>query len=152
VALGIAVRGAIDPRDVHDAPTGAALALKMQPTTPPFSSTSTSSSLHSPDGREADARLRLSWIIPILWTGKAGCSWPFTPLAFSSAVIQNTVVIVPPEKATGQTAVFFLVDYEFVVGKALAYVYENQILAALIVSLMVGVGCAYRQEQRSDTS
>jgi hypothetical protein len=38
---------------------GAALTLKMRPTTRPPASTSRSSSFHSPDGREADARLRI---------------------------------------------------------------------------------------------
>src|SRR5262249_20296740 len=37
----------------------AAFALKMQPTTVPFESTSKSSSLHSPGRREADTRLRV---------------------------------------------------------------------------------------------
>jgi hypothetical protein len=41
-------------------PTGAALALKMRPTTAPSASMSKSSSFHSPDGREAEARLRSS--------------------------------------------------------------------------------------------
>ena len=34
--------------------------LKMRPTTTPSASTSKSSSFHSPDGREAEARLRIS--------------------------------------------------------------------------------------------
>jgi hypothetical protein len=42
-------------------PTGAALAWKMRPTTTPPASTSKSSSLQLPDGREADARLRINW-------------------------------------------------------------------------------------------
>jgi hypothetical protein len=49
------------PVHIHDAPTGDALALKMRPTTAPSTSTSKSSSFHSPDGRETDARLRISW-------------------------------------------------------------------------------------------
>src|SRR5262249_11072170 len=40
--------------------TGAALALKMRPTTGPSASTSKSSSSHSPDEREDEARLRIS--------------------------------------------------------------------------------------------
>src|SRR5438552_15628302 len=43
---------------IHGDPTGAALALKMRPTVSPADSTSKSSSFHSPDRREAGARLR----------------------------------------------------------------------------------------------
>jgi hypothetical protein len=43
---------------IHGSPTGAALALKMRPTTSPLQSTSKSSSLHSPDGRLSAARFR----------------------------------------------------------------------------------------------
>jgi hypothetical protein len=42
--------------------TGDALALKIRPTTTPLASTSKSPSFHCPDGREADARLRISLI------------------------------------------------------------------------------------------
>jgi hypothetical protein len=41
---------------IQGEPTGAALALKMRPTTSPFASTPKSLSF-SPDGREAEARL-----------------------------------------------------------------------------------------------
>jgi hypothetical protein len=75
-------------------------------------------------------------------------SWPFPPLAFSSAVIQNAVEIVPSEKATRQRAAVRFVDYKFIVGKALAHVYKNQIFAALVVRLMVRVRCPCYQEQR----
>src|SRR5215468_6666468 len=44
----------------HGAPTGAAAAFMIRPTTAPSASTSKSSSFHSPDVREADARLRIS--------------------------------------------------------------------------------------------
>jgi hypothetical protein len=47
-------------------PTGAALALKMRPTTRPSASTSKSSSFHSPGGRLAEARLRSSAIIRLV--------------------------------------------------------------------------------------
>jgi hypothetical protein len=42
----------------HGVPTGAAAAFMMRPTTAPSQSTSKSSSFHSPEGRDADARLR----------------------------------------------------------------------------------------------
>jgi hypothetical protein len=45
---------------IQGVPTGAAFTLKMRPTTAPFASTSKSSSFNSPDGREADARFRIS--------------------------------------------------------------------------------------------
>jgi hypothetical protein len=44
---------------IHDAQTGEALALKILPTTTPSANTSKSSSFHSPDGRLAEARLRM---------------------------------------------------------------------------------------------
>ena len=44
---------------IHGCPSGAAFTLKIRPTTTPSASTSKSSSLHSPEGREADARLRI---------------------------------------------------------------------------------------------
>jgi hypothetical protein len=46
-------------RPTHGVPTGAAFALKMRPTTAPSASTSKPSSFHSPERREADARLRI---------------------------------------------------------------------------------------------
>ena len=46
----------------HGAPSGATAARMIRPTTAPLASTSKSSSFHSPDGREADARLRTSWV------------------------------------------------------------------------------------------
>src|SRR5215831_8123876 len=48
----------------HRAPTGAAAAFMMRPTTAPSASTSKSSSLHSPDEREAEARLRTRGDMP----------------------------------------------------------------------------------------
>jgi hypothetical protein len=44
-------------------PHGAACTFMMRPTTAPSASTSKSSSFHSPDGREADARLRTSCVM-----------------------------------------------------------------------------------------
>src|SRR5262249_17853289 len=44
---------------IHGEPPGDAAALKIRPTTTPSARTSKSSSFHSPDGREADARLRI---------------------------------------------------------------------------------------------
>jgi hypothetical protein len=46
---------------IQGEPTGAALALKMRPTTTLSSSTSKSSSLHWPDVRLAEARFRINW-------------------------------------------------------------------------------------------
>jgi hypothetical protein len=44
----------------HGVPAGAAAAFMMRPTTTPSTSTSKSSSFHSPDGRLAEARLRIN--------------------------------------------------------------------------------------------
>jgi hypothetical protein len=44
---------------IHGVPTGEAAALKMRPTRTPSASTSKSSSFHSPEGRKAEARLRV---------------------------------------------------------------------------------------------
>src|SRR5262249_27127314 len=44
---------------IQGEPTGDAAELKMRPTTLPPVSTSKSSSFHLPDGREAEARLRM---------------------------------------------------------------------------------------------
>src|SRR6516164_6516626 len=45
---------------IQGEPTGAACTLRIRPTTTPSASTSKSSSLHWPEGREAEARLRIS--------------------------------------------------------------------------------------------
>jgi hypothetical protein len=45
---------------IHGEPSGAACTFMMRPTMVASASTSKSSSFHSPDGREADARLRIS--------------------------------------------------------------------------------------------
>src|SRR5262249_4192176 len=45
---------------IHGKPTGAAAVFMMRPTTAPSASTSKSSSFHWPDGREAEARVRIS--------------------------------------------------------------------------------------------
>jgi len=45
-------------RHIHGEPTDAACTFMMRPTTAPSVSTSKSSSFHSPEGREAEARLR----------------------------------------------------------------------------------------------
>src|SRR5262249_12326347 len=42
---------------IQGEPTGAAWTFMMRPTTAPSASTSKSSSLHSPDGRDAEVRL-----------------------------------------------------------------------------------------------
>jgi hypothetical protein len=55
ILIGLAPAGT---ERIHGVPTGAAAAFMIRPTTAPSESTSKSSSLHSPDGREADARLR----------------------------------------------------------------------------------------------
>jgi len=44
---------------IHGEPSGAACTFMMRPTTAPSARTSKSSSVHSPDEREADARLRI---------------------------------------------------------------------------------------------
>jgi hypothetical protein len=44
---------------IHALPTGAALGLKIRPTTAPSARTPKSSSVHSPERRDADARLRI---------------------------------------------------------------------------------------------
>src|SRR5262245_24695181 len=49
----------------HWRPCGAACSLQMRPTTTPFSSTSQSSSLHWPDERLAEARLRTRDLVVI---------------------------------------------------------------------------------------
>ena len=45
---------------IQGLPTAAACTFKMRPTTVPSARTSKSSSFHSPEGRDADARLRIS--------------------------------------------------------------------------------------------
>src|SRR5262245_65682540 len=63
---------------IQGEPTGAACTFKMRPTTAPSASTSKSSSLHSPDGREAEARLSNSAVtFPSAPPGD-----PLRPLAF----------------------------------------------------------------------
>src|SRR5262249_47050847 len=56
---------------IHDMPTGTAAAFMMRPTTTPSQTTSKSSSFHSPDGREVEARLRARQSLSILPSQRA---------------------------------------------------------------------------------
>src|SRR5262249_20375524 len=61
--LHVGVRSSCCPKasvHIHGVPTGAACTFMMRPTTAPSASTSKSSSFHSPEGRETEARLRIS--------------------------------------------------------------------------------------------
>src|SRR6516164_10120316 len=57
----------------EQAPTGAAAGVHDLRSTAPSAGTSKSSSFHWPDGREADARLRIS--VDIKSQGEFGCGW-----------------------------------------------------------------------------